>query len=99
MDTKSAVLDLAICAAYVSIPLQLLYVATRKVTTIDFRKITGNMSSDELSESRALLIAFALFIVFCGCGHGINARKALSESSSDFLEAFQKTVHAALILQ
>eukprot|EP00434_Breviolum_minutum_P017381 symbB.v1.2.015348.t1/scaffold1094.1/size138377/13 len=98
MDTKSAVLDLAICAAYVSIPLQLLYVATRKVTTIDFRKITGNMSSDELSESRALLIAFALFIVFCGCGHGINAWKALSESSSDFLEAFQKTVHVGTAL-
>jgi len=42
------------------------------------------MSSDELSESRALLIAFALFIVFCGCGHGINARKAMgSELKED----------------
>jgi len=56
------------------------------------------MSSDELAESRALLIAFALFIVFCGCGHGINARKAISESSSDFLDAFQKIVHVGTAL-
>ncbi len=101
------------------------------------RKITGNMSSDELSVSRTLLIAFALFILVCGLGHGINARKAvgtelkgeawggcqrllstgkrnkqffgvsrpqgqiseiwqaIAESSSDFLDVFQRTVHLA----
>ena len=40
------------------------------------RKITGNMSSDELAISRTLIIAFACFILCCGCGHGIRARKA-----------------------
>lgn len=98
MDTTSALLDLAICVAYVSIPLQLVFVATRKVTAIDFRKITGNMSSDELAISRTLIIAFACFILCCGCGHGIRARKALSNTSEDFLSRMEHTIHVGTAL-
>jgi len=98
MDTASALLDLAICVAYVSIPLQLVFVATRKVTAIDFRKITGNMSSDELAISRTLIIAFACFILCCGCGHGIRARKALSNTSEDFLSRMEHTIHVGTAL-
>jgi len=98
MDTTSAWLDLAICVAYVSIPLQLMIVATRKVTAIDFRKITGNMSSDELAISRTLIIAFACFILCCGFGHGMNARKALLDTSRDFFSKTERAIHVGTAL-
>jgi len=74
-------LDMAICIAYISIPLQLIFVATRKVTAVDFRKIAGSMTTDELAISRLVLFVFALFILCCGFGHGIQAHKAFSPDS------------------
>eukprot|EP00437_Effrenium_voratum_P010051 CAMPEP_0181439652 /NCGR_PEP_ID=MMETSP1110-20121109/22543_1 /TAXON_ID=174948 /ORGANISM="Symbiodinium sp., Strain CCMP421" /LENGTH=370 /DNA_ID=CAMNT_0023563393 /DNA_START=51 /DNA_END=1164 /DNA_ORIENTATION=+ len=97
ISTTSGLFDLAIFAAYISIPLQLIFVATRKVTAIDFRKITGNMTTDELAVSRTLILAFALFILFCGFGHGIKAYKALT-NTSEAIEALEVPVHVATAL-
>eukprot|EP00438_Fugacium_kawagutii_P003672 Skav224242 [mRNA] locus=scaffold939:1421756:1432199:- [translate_table: standard] len=47
-----------------------------RISVDAWKKITGNMNSDELSMSRTLIMAFALFILCCGCGHGMRARKA-----------------------
>ncbi|CAE7940008.1 unnamed protein product [Symbiodinium necroappetens] len=81
-------LDIAICISYISIPLQLIFMATRKVQAVDFRKIAGSMTNDELATSRLLLFVFALFILCCGFGHGIHAQKAFSpESLINVMEA------------
>ena len=65
---------------------------------VSMRKITGNMTTDELAVSRTLILAFALFILFCGFGHGIKAYKAVPLASVPpvprFLGAGGPNLHA-----
>jgi len=66
-------LDILIFLSYISIPVQLVLLLLKPPVVMDHRKLTSTFSNMELFRTRLLLLYFAMFIIFCGLGHGINA--------------------------
>lgn len=66
-------LDILIFLCYLSIPVQLLLLLLMQPGVMYHRKLTSTFSNIELFRTRLLLLYFAMFIICCGLGHGINA--------------------------
>mmetsp|Transcript_31847 Transcript_31847/g.93134 ORF Transcript_31847/g.93134 Transcript_31847/m.93134 type:complete len:701 (-) Transcript_31847:63-2165(-) len=75
-------LDIFIFLSYISIPVQLLLLVLKPPVVMDHRKLTSTFSNLELFRTRLLLIYFALFIIFCGVGHGNTAMCSASGEES-----------------
>lgn len=68
-----AVLDILIFVAYVTIPVQLVLLLLRPTFIMDYSKFSETFSVREVFHTRLLAACFALFIVFCGIGHSMDA--------------------------